>query len=246
MGSTRLPGKAMVPIFDGKGALELMITRMRRATSLDGLIVATTTLPEDDVVADLCDSLGTPCFRGDAADVLDRFYRCADFFGARDVLVRLTGDCPLHDPEVIDTVVRFFQKGAFDYAANTHPPTFPDGLDTEVFSFAALQTAWRDATTRTEREHVTYHLYTHPEKFKIGNLERSDDLSGMRWTLDEAVDLAFIREVYRRLGRGNAGLVEVLALLREFPELQTINQHVGRNEGLAKSLAAERIKGNSA
>ncbi len=236
----------MAQIFDGKGALELMIMRMRHATCLDGLVVATTTLPEDDVLAELCATLGTPCFRGDATDVLDRFYRCAESFGARDVLVRLTGDCPLHDPEVVDAVVSFFQEGAYDYAANTHPPTFPDGLDAEVFSFAALQTAWHDVSTLVEREHVTYHFYTHPEKFKIGNLEWAEDLSDMRWTLDEPADLAFVREIYSRLGRYDAGFGEILALLSGNPGLQSINQHIGRNEGLAKSLAAERIKGNSA
>lgn len=238
----------MDPIFCGKGALELMIMRMRHATCLDGLVVATTMLPEDDVLADLCATLGTPCFRGDPTDVLDRYYRCAASFGARDadVLVRLTGDCPLHAPEVVDAVIRFFQEGAFDYAANTHPPTYPDGLDAEVFSFAALQTAWRDAVTLAEREHVTYHLYTHPEKFKTGNLEWAEDLSDMRWTLDESADLAFLREVYGRLGRYDAGFAETLALVRGSPELQRINRHIGRNEGLAKSLAAERNKGKLA
>ena len=238
----------MEPIFCGKGALELMIVRMRRATCIDGLVVATTTLPEDDVLADLCATLGTRCFRGDPTDVLDRFYRCATSFGARDaeVLVRLTGDCPLQAPEVVDAVVSFFQEGAFDYAANTHPPTYPDGLDAEVFSFAALQRAWCDAVTLAEREHVTYHLYTHPEKFKIGNLQWVEDLSDMRWTLDESSDLAFLREVYGRLGRYDAGFAEVLALVRGSPELQRINHHIGRNEGLAKSLAAERSKGKLA
>lgn len=195
MGSTRLPGKMLRPIHAGRGALELMLERVRQARSLAQVVVATTTLAEDDALEALCRRLGVACFRGDPADVLDRYYRCALAFDARATLVRLTGDCPLHDPAVIDRVVAFFQGGDYDYAANTHPPTFPDGLDTEVFRFTALEAAWRQATLASEREHVTYHLYTHPQTFRIGNLAQAEDLSALRWTLDEPRDLEFIRQV---------------------------------------------------
>ncbi len=245
MGSTRLPGKMLLPIHDGRGALELMLERVRRARALTRVVVATTTLAEDDPLQGLCQRLGVDCFRGDPADVLDRYYRCAVAFDARDTLVRLTGDCPLHDPEVIDRVVAFFAGGNYDYAANTHPPTFPDGLDTEVFRFSALEQAWRDATLGSEREHVTYHLYTHPDRFRIGNLSQGEDLSALRWTLDEARDLEFIRRVYAclRVQSPGFGMSDVLELLRRDPALLAINHDIERDAGLKKSLELDRRHG---
>jgi spore coat polysaccharide biosynthesis protein SpsF len=244
MGSSRLPGKTMMPIFEGRNALELMLLRLGRSRLLERIIVATTTGPEDDVLAGFCSRSGITCFRGASADVLDRYYQCALTLDARGTLVRLTSDCPLHDPEVVDQVIEFFEAGDFDYAANTHPPTYPDGLDAEVFSFAALQNAWRKATLVTEREHVTYYFYTHPEECRVGNLVGRENYSALRWTLDEPQDLDFLRQVYAALGRPDAGWREVLELLRQKPELLEINQTIGRNEGLAKSLAFDRQLGN--
>lgn len=246
MGSTRLPGKMLLPIIDEKGALELMLERVSAAQSIDRIVVATTTLAEDDPLVRLCEKLGIPCFRGDSANVLDRYYQCALTMARDQVLVRLTGDCPLHDPAVIDRVVGHFHAGEYDYAANTHPPTFPDGLDTEVFSFQALERAWQGATLLSEREHVTYYLYSHPELFRLGNLVLDEDLSSHRWTLDEPADLEFIRQVYASLyplGKG-FGMHDVLSLLRARPELLDINQNIVRNAGLAKSLEQDRKLGN--
>lgn len=234
----------MMPIFEGLNTLELMVLRLSRSRRLGRIIVATTTGEEDDVVAQLCERIGIPCFRGAPADVLDRYYRCAEAFDARSTLVRLTGDCPLHDPVVVDQVIAFFDEGGFDYAANTHPPTYPDGLDVEVFTFAALEAAWRQAILITDREHVTHYLYTHPNEFRIGNLTGLDDYSALRWTLDEANDLEFLRKVYAALGRADAGWQEVIELLRQQPELLMINQNNVRNEGLAKSMALDRHLGN--
>lgn len=246
MGSTRLPGKMLLPIFDNKGALELMLERVAAAKSIDRVVVATTTLAEDDPLVALCEKLGIASFRGDSVNVLDRYYQCARTLARDDVLVRLTGDCPLHDPVVIDRVVAFFHGGQYDYAANTHPPTYPDGLDAEVFSFRALERAWHEATLLSEREHVTYYLYTHPEFFRLGNLALEEDLSAHRWTLDEPADLEFIRQVYAALypSRKNFGMQDVLALLKERPELLDINQDIVRNAGLAKSLEQDRKLGN--
>lgn len=246
MGSTRLPGKMLLPIFDNKGALELMLERVAAAKSIDRVVVATTTLAEDDPLVALCEKLGIASFRGDSANVLDRYYQCARTLARDDVLVRLTGDCPLHDPAVIDRIVAFFHAGQYDYAANTHPPTYPDGLDAEVFSFRALERAWHEATLLSEREHVTYYLYTHPESFRLGNLALEVDLSAHRWTLDEPADLEFIRQVYAALypSRKNFGMQDVLALLKERPELLDINQDIVRNAGLAKSLEQDRKLGN--
>jgi spore coat polysaccharide biosynthesis protein SpsF len=246
MGSSRLPGKMTLPIFGGKGALALMLERVARASLIDELIVATTELPEDDVLAELCRRSEVPCFRGSPTDVLDRYYRCARSFNAGNVIVRLTGDCPLHDPNVIDDVIRLFLRGAFDYAANTHPPTFPDGLDVEVFSLESLEIAWRRATLVSEREHVTYYIYTHPTEFRLANLAHGRDLSGLRWTLDEPRDLEFVRAVYSELGGASLhfGMNEVLALVEKRPELGALNQDIRRNEGLEASLEIDRRQGS--
>lgn len=246
MGSSRLPGKMMLPIFGEKCALTLMLERIARASLIDQVIVATTDLSEDDILAELCRRSGVRCFRGNPTDVLDRYYQCAQSYDVGNVIVRLTGDCPLHDPEVIDSVIKLFRSGDLDYAANTHPPTYPDGLDVEVFSPAALETAWRHATLVSEREHVTYYIYTHPNEFRLANLFHGRDLSNLRWTLDEPRDLDFIRAVYQELGGLNPafGMNDVLELLAEHPELSALNQDIGRNEGLEASLEIDRRLGN--
>ncbi|MCJ7778001.1 MAG: hypothetical protein MUP16_06780, partial [Sedimentisphaerales bacterium] len=128
MGSTRLPGKVLLPIVDNKGALELMLERVRRARQLQKIVVATTTSPKDDRIVDLCKRLGCEYFRGNEVDVLDRYYRAALAFGSPEVIVRLTADCPLHDPVVIDKFVSRFLDSEVDYVSDTDPPTFPDGV----------------------------------------------------------------------------------------------------------------------
>jgi spore coat polysaccharide biosynthesis protein SpsF (cytidylyltransferase family) len=242
MGSTRLPKKMTLPIIDGKGALELMIERVTRSKKLQRVIVATTVLAEDDALIDLCGRIGVEVFRGHPTDVLDRYFQCARERAAGDVIVRLTGDCPLHDAGVVDRVIEYFGSAPYDYAANTHPPTFPDGLDTEVFTYAALEKAWRDAKLPSEREHVTYYIYTHPETFRLGNLTNRTDLSAHRWTLDEAADLEFMRRVYEELRpRGRPfGMSDVVDLLGQHPEILALNSDIERNAGLKKSLELDR------
>lgn len=239
MGSTRLPGKATLPIVDGKGALELMLERVSRSRLLTRVIVATTTLEEDAPIEALCRRLGVACFRGHPTDVLDRYFQCATVTGARGPIVRLTGDCPLHDPEVIDRVIAAFQAGGLDYVSNAHPPSYPDGLDAEVFSYPALKRAWTEARQGSEREHVTLHLYSHPDRFRIGNVAHEADLSSHRWTLDEPRDLSFIRAVFGELGSRPFSTKDVLDLLARRPELARLNQDIRRDEGLAKSLAED-------
>ncbi len=243
MGSTRLPGKMLMPIVNGKGALELMLERVSKAGSLDKVIVATTTAENDDKFVELCDNLGFEVFRGSRDDVLDRYYQAADFFGKPDVIVRLTGDCPLHEPAVIDKVVRFFLDSDFDYVCNTDPPTYPDGLDCEVFSFAALEKAWLNAALESEREHVTPYIRKNPAIFKKGNVKNEKDLSSKRWTLDNEEDLQFIKEVFGHLyGRGKLfSMQQVLQYLHENPAIEQLNSHIGRNEGYAKSLQQDEI-----
>jgi spore coat polysaccharide biosynthesis protein SpsF (cytidylyltransferase family) len=242
MGSTRLPGKIMKDVA-GRPLLAQVIRRARAARTLDRVAVATSDAPPDNIVETLCEDAGVPCFRGSEEDVLDRYYRAAERFEA-GTIVRLTADCPLLDPEVIDRVVREFGGGEYDYMANIHPPTFPDGLDTEVFTRQALECAWREAVLRSDREHVTPFIWRQPDRFRLGNVTNTTDLSACRWTVDEPQDLEFVRLVYSRCDAGDLfGMEEVLRLLRAHPELQGLNTGLHRNEGYEKSIRADQVGG---
>ena len=237
MGSTRLPGKVMADIA-GEPMLQRVMQRVGHATKLDGIIVATSSNPEDDPVAELCGKLTINCVRGSESDVLDRYYQAAKQHQL-NCIVRLTADCPLADSHVIDRVIAAYQVGEHDYVSNIDPPTFPDGLDTEVFSFYALERAWRDASLRSEREHVTLYIRNHPELFRLANVVSERELSDLRWVVDEVRDLAFVREVYRKLGNASFLTDDILRLLQQEPDLKAINSNIMRNEGLLKSLAQD-------
>jgi spore coat polysaccharide biosynthesis protein SpsF len=236
LSSTRLPGKVLAPILDRPMLLH-QIERVRRAQSLNDLVVATSEHPEDDLIFGLCCEHGIRCARGSLDDVLDRFVTAARPFSPGYV-VRLTGDCPLTDQDVIDAVVDFAISGDFDYATNAIQPTYPDGLDVEVIRMSALEEAWREASLRSEREHVTPFLHKQPDRFRIGHFRSQPDLSGLRWTVDETADLEFVRAIYERLwlAKPMFGMNDILALLEQEPELARINNSFKRNEGYAISL----------
>jgi spore coat polysaccharide biosynthesis protein SpsF (cytidylyltransferase family) len=218
------------------------VARARQARTLSLVTVATTSEPGDEVIEAYCQTEQVLCFRGSEADVLDRYYRAANHFSA-DVVVRLTSDCPLLDPAVIDEVVGRFLGGQFDFVSNVHPPTYPDGLDSEVCSREALGRAWREARLTSEREHVTSYIKQHPELFRLANVEHEPDLSHLRWTVDEPQDLEFVRRVYRHFAAQRGfGMNEIVALLREDPQLSTVNAGLARNEGYLKSLRADGIE----
>ncbi len=228
MSSSRLPGKVMMPILE-RPMLSLQIERLRRARRLDELVVATSTELSDDPLAALCEREGVACFRGPLDDVLGRFYQAAESYGA-DQIVRLTGDCPLADPAVVDSVIEFFVGQNVDYASNTLNPTWPDGLDVEVLTRNALEIAYREATEPYEREHVTPFLWGHPERFGLANLEGPRNLSHHRWTVDEPEDFDLVARIFQMLyPRDHAFTTEeVLALLERNPELANVNQHLKR------------------
>lgn len=240
MASSRLPGKTMLPIWEGKGALELMLERVQPATTIDRLIVATTDTSADDPLEALCARLGVFCFRGAEDDVLDRYFQAARAMEDVTAIVRLTADCPLHDAGVVDEVVETFLRGNFDYVSNTLECTYPDGLDTEVFSFDALERAWHEARLPSQREHVTPYIRSNREQFRLHNVRCATDLSALRWTLDEPLDLEFLRAVYRHFGAISFGMRDVLRLLERQPHLSKINEEISRNEGYAKLLHEDR------
>ena len=231
MSSTRLPAKVLKPIL-GKPMLARQIERIRRAQTIERLVVATSDQPDDDAIAALCRQVDVGCFRGSRDDVLARFVGTAERYPAAQI-VRLTGDCPLVDPAVIDAVVTFHRDGGFDYSSNTLHPTFPDGLDVEVMRSAALSAAGREARDPFEREHVTPFLYRHPERFRLGDFRRSPDLSALRWTVDQAEDYDMVCAVYAGLYpvKPDFALDDILALFEKRPELAKINAIYRRNEG---------------
>ena len=223
MSSTRLPGKVLKPIL-GRPMLALQLERLARCTRLDDLVVATSDRPDDDPVADLCASEGVPCFRGSLPDVLDRFTLCARKYCA-DHVVRLTGDCPLIDPAFVDLLVDFYFDQCVAYATYCRLPSLPDGLDAEIFAFSALEAAWNEGRDPFEREHVTPFIVRRPERFPAANWAYREDLSHLRWTVDEPEDFAFATRVYEELYPANPAFAmqDVLDLLARRPELAAIN-----------------------
>lgn len=237
--SSRLPGKVLKPLL-GKPMLARQIERLRRVTRVDELIVATSVHATDDAIAALCQAEGLSCFRGSLDDVLDRFYRAA-LTRSPQHIVRLTGDCPLTDPAVVDRTIDFYAHGGFDYASNALEPSFPDGLDVEVFRFSCLEAAWREATAPAFREHVTLFIYRHPERFRTGCYRSQTNLAHLRWTVDEPQDYEFVKRVYEALYPRNPqfSMEDVLRFVAEHPEACALNRGIERNEGLARSLSRD-------
>jgi spore coat polysaccharide biosynthesis protein SpsF len=228
MSSTRLPGKVLLDVA-GRPMLARVLDRARRARTLGRVGVATSTDASDDRLEAFCKGAGVPCCRGSLGDVLDRYHGAARQWQA-DVIVRITGDCPLIDPGVVDRVVNDFLSGpAADYVSNVVPArTFPRGLDVEVFSAAALGRAWRENDNPAWREHVTPFLYRRPDLFRTRCVVNDADHSSHRWTVDTPEDLELVRRVYAAFGHDRFGWGKVLALLERHPDWQGLNAHVGQ------------------
>ena len=179
-------------------------------------------------------------YTGSSDDVLDRFYQAAKRAKA-DIIVRITADDPFKDPEVLDHIVEYFlAHSELHYASNSIDPTYPEGLDIEVFRFSALEQAWKEAQLPSDREHVTPHIWKNPDRFNVANVKHDIDLSDLRWTLDYKEDLEFVLEVYARLySRGIFLMSDILALLEANPELAKINEGIARNAGYKASLQKE-------
>jgi spore coat polysaccharide biosynthesis protein SpsF len=197
MSSTRLPGKVMRPLL-GVPMISHQIERLRRARRLDDIVVATSTDASDDPLADYLKSTGVAVFRGDLNDVLGRFHGAIEAMGRPDTFLRLTADCPLADPDVVDLCIDTHLKGAFDCTYSSADWTFPKGLDVEVVQTRAFDQVFAEAQSAYDREHVTPFLYSHPERFSLGTVQH-DPPERWRWTVDEPADLAFVTEVYEAL-----------------------------------------------
>ncbi len=227
-GSTRLPNKVLRPLA-GKPLLTRMVERVLAAELAGMVVVATTTDAADDPIVTLCSAEGFPCYRGDAADLLDRHYRAGELYDAAAV-IKIPSDCPLIDPRIIDRVIAHFlaHPDEFDYVSNLHPPSYPDGNDVEIMTTTALETAWREATRPMEREHTTPYLWENPDRFRIGSVywESGLDYSmSHRWTIDYEEDYQFIAAVYDALYPLDRlfSLDDILDYLALHPETEAIN-----------------------
>lgn len=241
MSSRRLTGKVLRPVA-GAPMLQRQIERIARSSLIGELVLATSTEPSDDPLARLAADLGVHCFRGSLDDVLDRFWQAALPFSS-EYIVRLTGDCPLADPDVIDRVVQeAFNSGA-DYTSNTLEPTWPDGLDVEVVRRDALGQAWQEAQSPVEREHVMPFITRRPKRFSLRSVTRAPALAHLRWTVDEPADYQFVAQVYDALYDANPifGTDDILHLLEQQPGLASLNQQFERNEGLKTAEAKEAL-----
>lgn len=227
MGSTRLPGKVLMDL-NGEPMLKMLLRRVALAEKVQKVVVATSSLNSDDKIAEFCAKEGVEVFRGSEDDVLSRYYECATKAGAT-VIVRLTGDCPLIDPGIIDRVVKLFEDTAVDYAANTVPPetrTFPSGSDVEVFTYSALARAHEEATDPGDREHVTFCFWKKRlSGIRTTQFRTAEDWSKYRLSVDYPEDLEVIRAVVTGLPSANPvpPLAEIIKFLEDRPDLYALN-----------------------
>lgn len=234
MTSTRLPGKVLLPLA-GIPMILRQVERISRASTLDGVVVATSDDPSDDALAGVVASAGYPVMRGSLDDVLARYLHVIDALEP-DVVVRLTGDCPLTCPEIVDLVVERFHRSSADYMSNTLDPTFPDGLDVEVFTAATLHDLADETLDSDEREHVTLGIYRRPDRFHVENIvdPSGAENADFRWTVDDPADFEFVTQVFNHLYpmKPQFGYADVLNLLHAHPELSRTTKDSKRNAAL--------------
>lgn len=229
VGSTRFPDKIFVDLC-GKPMIWHIINRLKFSKKIDNIILATTTNPLDDKLFNWANENDVNVFRGNENDVLSRFYEAANENNA-GIVVRITADDPFKDPEIIDDVIEMLEKENLDFAYNNNPPSFPEGLDTEVFRFSALKNANENAKDPFEREHVTQYFYRNPDKFSHKNYSYTKDLSELRWTVDTQNDYEMVKKIYEALYKEKEIflLKDILNYLSEHPEVTGINSNVERS-----------------
>ena len=230
-GSTRLPGKVMMKADDKLLMVDYVINQLKHSKLHDEIVIATTDLKQDDVIFDYVTNRNIPCFRGDEKNVLERHYQCAKKY-AFSTIVRIPSDKPLIDPTIVDSVIEKFQSNSYDYISNFSVdvndndrfiPSYPSGTEVEIFSFAALETAWKNATSEHDKEHVTPYIYSNLEKFNILTLKSEKDLSQFRWALDYENDLKLIRIIISKITKRPILMNDILELFEQEPDLTKIN-----------------------
>ena len=239
-GSSRLRNKVVAEI-EGKPMIFYVIDRVKQIKSVEQIILATTQEKNDKILIEIAKQNSIGIFAGDSMDVLNRDYQCALKVSA-DPIIRITGDCPLLDPNVVENMLQFFLKNNYDYVSNRITPTYPDGLDAEIYSFETLQKTAQEAKWSSERELVTTYITKNPKKFKIFNYEQKTDLSNLRWAIDQKEDLKFVREIYSKMKpKTDFSMTEMLELISKNPYLSEINNDIMRNEGHLKIYKNDRL-----
>lgn len=239
MGSTRLPKKVMKKLDNKNTVLDYVLNQIKTVKLIDKIIVATTIHLEDNSIEEYVQKLGFETFRGSSQDVLDRYYQCSKKYKF-SAIIRITSDCPLIDPEIINKVIKKFKQNKFDYVSNTHPRTFPQGTEIEIFSFQALKNAWENAKLPSEREHVTPFFYNNPKKFKISNVENKKNLSMYRWCLDYKDDLIVIKTIVSKISSRPIYTKDILKIIKSNPQLFDINKNFFALDGYVKSLEDDK------
>lgn len=238
MSSTRLPGKVLLPLGDTT-VLGHTVARVKKASRVGKIIIATSQEPEDDAIAEAAHKLGVEIYRGSLTDVLDRYYQAAKISGAEHIC-RITSDCPLIDPGVIDNVAQQYEKTGCNYISTGRiESTFPDGMDTEIFSYTALEQAWNEAVLPSEREHVTPYIWKHPEKFTVAEVRNERDLSKIRLTIDEANDYMLLKDVVENVH--DLSMNGIVDYLTKHPAIAALNGSNVRDAGYAKSLKEDAL-----
>ena len=225
MNSTRLPGKVLMNIDEKFPALFYTVEQLKNSKLLEKIVIATSSNQEDNNIEKFCRKYNIKCFRGSLENVLDRYYQCAKEFGITTI-IRIPADKPLIDPEIVDEVIQKFKENSFDCVTNFQPSTIPSGTEVEIFSFSALETAWKNASSAFDKEHVTPYIYKNKEQFKIFNVVNKEDLSNFRWALDYKEDLELIRKIVMKIEKRPILTRDIINLLNKEKELIKINQNV--------------------
>ncbi len=238
IGSTRLPGKVLMKLNEDT-VLSLLLKQLKHSKFLTEKIIATTNNPKDDVIEKFAISNNIKLFRGDSDNVLDRYYQCAKKFSLTHI-VRITADNPLIDPDIIDQAIKKYSTFNYDYLTNSIDRTFPNGTEVEIFSFDALEIAWKYAKKKSEREHVTPYFYNNPKKFKIHHFKQEKNQSKFRYTIDRKEDYALVVEILSRIKTRPIKTSDVIELLTNDPTLIKLNSHLIHNEGYIKSINEDK------
>jgi spore coat polysaccharide biosynthesis protein SpsF len=241
MSSSRLPGKVLKNL-NQKPLLQWMIERVQRCEEVDKIVIATSTSNDDDAISEWCNNHNIHCYRGELDNVLARFYHAATYYQA-DIIIRLTADCPIIDPKVIDEHIRFYRQNNYDYVSNGPEMTYPDGMGVEVFSYLTLQKVFQQATLASEKEHVTAFIYNHPKEFRLYNFKYHQDFSWIRVTVDYPEDFTLIEKLVNGLLPNNEFTLEdIINYVKKHPDMLNINNQYSPNEGYELSLLKDKFQ----
>jgi len=235
MGSSRLPKKVLIQIDNKNPLLYFVLEQLKFSKFLDKIVVATTNLNEDNAIVKFLENQNVEFFRGSSDDVLDRYYQCAKEFSF-STIVRVTSDNPLIDPTIVDKIITKFQSDKFDYVSNTINRTYPYGTEVEVFSFKTIEEIWKNSEKPSEREHVTPYIFNNIEKFQTYNVENTENLSHLRWTVDRETDLQLVKSIISKITKRPILMNDILELIKKDKKLIEINKNNVPDKGYLKSL----------